>query len=676
MDSEYKVGAVADIIARLSQNQHSPDSTFTENESTPVKKKKGKKRKLEFSNSDTSKENGVVVKTKKKKLKTVKAACTDDTLNLENNKISNKKKKIESEGANQEANIKETKKKNKSQKRKNQQNSLNVDKETNDQEVTKEFCTPLGKDLANGSEKKTREFKLNPKQKGETNAKKKEKKLSKKKIKQSSQNVGNETIDSKGNKGFWTPPSKILPNEQSEQPKLNEKQKADRKAKQLKTKIKAKRNETKKSKSTNLTKQDDKENEQLGAQEPALKSTSKKGKKKKACPESPSTTQSETDINIPQNTEKETYAQVVASGFPKHVADSSEGQSEEPKLNEEQESRTIFVGNLPLKIPRDKVTNMFKQYGEVETVRFRSVPVGDISLPRNACIKMNKIHEKRTNMNAYVRFKNIESVEKALVMNGHVVNEHTIRVDTALKKPKANSHAIFIGNLPFEAEEEEVRKAFESCGEIDNIRIIRDQKTNTGKGFGYVNFKSADGVAFAMEMENVKIRNREVRVKRSFDKKSSKFARFNDTQIKPKSNGFARFYKNDRGANFRGNKSNPRAERGPKGVNANGWNRDFGGRKQPGRFDGRRNDNTRNDGPGFKNRDNRFNKKGTDGGGGGFKKKFDKDKNSFQGSTVQEKGNKNHQKKKLSYDALKKFIIAKKLTGGNSEKKGFNFLSK
>uniref|UniRef100_A0A8D8QFU1 RNA-binding protein 34 n=1 Tax=Cacopsylla melanoneura TaxID=428564 RepID=A0A8D8QFU1_9HEMI len=607
MDSEYKVGAVADIIARLSQNQHDPDSTYSENESTPMKKKKGKKRKLDFSNPGDIKENGINnkdgIKAKKKKIKTLKD--TSDESILGNKTISNKIKKIET---------KETKNKNKQLKKTNKGLSQNEVNESSDLKVKKR--TPPSKDLLNGSE------------------------------------------------------------QQSEQPKLNEKQNTSKKAKQLKKKIKSKQNKIKKNISTNLTKQDDEENKQLETQESVKKTKGKKGKKQKTSSEPPSTTPSETVKEIPQNAEKETCAQKGENGFPKHVANGSEEQYEEPKLNEEQESRTVFVGNLPLKISRHKVTNMFKQYGEVETVRYRSVPVADINIPRNACIKMNNIHEKRTNMNAYVRFKNIESVEKALEMNGIVVNEHTIRVDTALKQPKANSHSIFIGNLPFEAEEEELRKAFQTCGEIDNVRIIRDQKTNTGKGFGYVNFKSADGVAFAMEMENVKIRNREVRVKRSYDRKPSKSGRFNDSQQSSKSGRFndsqfkskfinagglrpaksksERFGRFDGGGNFRGNNPNSRAD---KGFN-------------------RRNDNTRsNDAGGFKNRDNRFNKKETSGGGV-FKKKFDKDKTSFQGSTVHEKGNKNNQKKKLSYDALKKFIIAKKLTQGSEKKKGFNFLTK
>jgi len=37
-------------------------------------------------------------------------------------------------------------------------------------------------------------------------------------------------------------------------------------------------------------------------------------------------------------------------------------------------------------------------------------------------------------------------------------------------------------------EEESIRQHFAICGSITNVRVIRDQKTGAGKGFGYVTF--------------------------------------------------------------------------------------------------------------------------------------------------------------------------------------------
>jgi nucleolar protein 12 len=33
---------------------------------------------------------------------------------------------------------------------------------------------------------------------------------------------------------------------------------------------------------------------------------------------------------------------------------------------------------------------------------------------------------------------------------------------------------------------------FEDCGEIENVRLIRDNKTGTGKGIGYVQFQVSE----------------------------------------------------------------------------------------------------------------------------------------------------------------------------------------
>ena len=40
-----------------------------------------------------------------------------------------------------------------------------------------------------------------------------------------------------------------------------------------------------------------------------------------------------------------------------------------------------------------------------------------------------------------------------------------------------------------DAEEENIRQAFADCGTIESVRIVRDNKTGIGKGFGFVLFK-------------------------------------------------------------------------------------------------------------------------------------------------------------------------------------------
>jgi nucleolar protein 12 len=46
-----------------------------------------------------------------------------------------------------------------------------------------------------------------------------------------------------------------------------------------------------------------------------------------------------------------------------------------------------------------------------------------------------------------------------------------------------------VGNLPFDVQDEAIYMHFARCGKIEFIRIVRDKKTNIGKGFGYVQFR-------------------------------------------------------------------------------------------------------------------------------------------------------------------------------------------
>ena len=45
---------------------------------------------------------------------------------------------------------------------------------------------------------------------------------------------------------------------------------------------------------------------------------------------------------------------------------------------------------------------------------------------------------------------------------------------------------IYVGNLPREATEDDLRQAFEAFGEITSVKIITDRFTGDSRGFGFV----------------------------------------------------------------------------------------------------------------------------------------------------------------------------------------------
>lgn len=53
---------------------------------------------------------------------------------------------------------------------------------------------------------------------------------------------------------------------------------------------------------------------------------------------------------------------------------------------------------------------------------------------------------------------------------------------------------IYVGNLPYQATEDDLREAFGAYGEVSSAAIIMDRDTGRSKGFGFVEMAS-DGDA-------------------------------------------------------------------------------------------------------------------------------------------------------------------------------------
>lgn len=227
-------------------------------------------------------------------------------------------------------------------------------------------------------------------------------------------------------------------------------------------------------------------------------------------------------------------------------------------------SRTVFVGNVPVasKTIKRRLTELFSKHiggGEVESVRLRSLPL-DVSSKGNRKAKamQGMIDKQRATGNAYVVFKDVASVEKALEANMEKLGEFHIRVDKATapsKKGSKPSHAstvaasaaaeggeegsppsssappsatvydparsLFIGNVHFETRDEEIIRLFsdenvapELKDAVEAVRLVRDPATNFGKGFGFVLFRSKAAARVALYHQEWILRKRVLRITR------------------------------------------------------------------------------------------------------------------------------------------------------------------
>ena len=63
---------------------------------------------------------------------------------------------------------------------------------------------------------------------------------------------------------------------------------------------------------------------------------------------------------------------------------------------------------------------------------------------------------------------------------------------------------IYVGNLSYEVTEEELKEAFEVFGEVETVKVIKDNDTGRSKGFGFVEMSNNANAQSAINGLNAK----------------------------------------------------------------------------------------------------------------------------------------------------------------------------
>ncbi|NXJ78098.1 RBM34 protein, partial [Trogon melanurus] len=195
-------------------------------------------------------------------------------------------------------------------------------------------------------------------------------------------------------------------------------------------------------------------------------------------------------------------------------------QKDEKVVDKTVDRRTVFVGNLPVNCTVQALKSLFKEYGQIKSIRFRSLVPAEENLSKKLAAIKRKVHPNAKFINAYVVFKEECDAIKALNKNGtEIASGFHIRVDIAAKAGlHDNKRSVFLGNLSYDISDDAVREHFLVCGGIVAVRIVRDKKTGLGKGFGYILFENTDAVHLALKLNESVLLGRRIRVKRCGEK--------------------------------------------------------------------------------------------------------------------------------------------------------------
>lgn len=172
-------------------------------------------------------------------------------------------------------------------------------------------------------------------------------------------------------------------------------------------------------------------------------------------------------------------------------------------------TRTCFVGNTPLTAGPSEIKKLFKPYGDIEKVWFRSIACDHESkITHKGKIIKQQYGDQKDSKNAYVLFKTKDSAERAAKsMNQTLFEGKHLRVDVEGddKAKEDYDSTIFIGNLPWVINDEDLRTHFEDCGRILNVRVVRDKVNFIGKGIAYIQFTNKEEMRKAVDTKNKSI---------------------------------------------------------------------------------------------------------------------------------------------------------------------------
>lgn len=87
-----------------------------------------------------------------------------------------------------------------------------------------------------------------------------------------------------------------------------------------------------------------------------------------------------------------------------------------------------------------------------------------------------------------------------------------------------NSKTIYVGNLPYRANENDVISLFANYGEVFSVRLMKDKRTGKRRGFGFIVMAVADAPAAIEALNNSEYGDRTLKVREANGPKNGEFA--------------------------------------------------------------------------------------------------------------------------------------------------------
>lgn len=171
---------------------------------------------------------------------------------------------------------------------------------------------------------------------------------------------------------------------------------------------------------------------------------------------------------------------------------------------DDHERGKLFVGGLSWETTQDTLQRYFSRYGEVID-----------------CVVMKNNETGRSRGFGFVTFADPDNVDRALENGPHTLDGRTIDPKPcnprSMHKPKRTGGypKVFLGGLPPNVTETDLRNFFSRYGQVMEVVIMYDQEKKKSRGFGFLSFENDPAVDRATQEHFVNLNGKQVEIKKA-----------------------------------------------------------------------------------------------------------------------------------------------------------------
>ncbi|TKY53175.1 RNA-binding protein CP33 [Spatholobus suberectus] len=194
-------------------------------------------------------------------------------------------------------------------------------------------------------------------------------------------------------------------------------------------------------------------------------------------------------------------------------------QKPEPNASHSNQSRRLYVENLPYSLPSSQLAQLFGEAGNVVSVEI----VYDDLMDRSrgfAFVTMGSVEEAER---AIRMFDGSEIGGRIIKVNFTVIPKRGKRLvmDSSYRGFVDSPHKIYAGNLGWGLTSQGLRYAFAEQPGFLSAKVIYERNSGKSQGYGFVSFETAEDVEAALNsMNGVEVQGRLLRLNLAVDKKT------------------------------------------------------------------------------------------------------------------------------------------------------------